>query len=307
MLVSSYNGLTLSQGGKENSNMKNTILKFLGIALAAVVILPVARAQMGQGMGTGMGSSMGTHPSQAGPPPVQNPPAAQTPPAAVDPAEDAACKKVMGKSTDPKQVATDSNDYLKKYPTGRCAGKVYAQLSMAYFQQGDGDKAGAAAQKSLQINANDPDALPVMAMVSAQKIQPGPGLAQKIQQSENYANQGINLLNALTKPPDVTDVDFTTQRDAKLAMCHSALGLAYLWENKGPLAVQHLTMATKLENPPEALDMYLLAVALDSTGQFAQSVADYEFACPKLTGEVQQRCIGLLAEEKKKAPVAPHQ
>jgi Flp pilus assembly protein TadD len=301
MLVSSYNVLTSSQGGKEYSKMKTTILKFLGIALAAVVILPVAHAQMGQQQGMGQSSGMGQSQAQQG---QQAAPPAQAPAAApMDPAEDAACKKAMAKSTDTKQVAADSNEYLKKYPSGRCAGKVYAQLAMAYFIEGEGDKAGAAAQKALQINANDPDALPVMAIFTAHQISGGPGSAPKIKQTEDFANQGIQLLNGLTKPsPDITDADFATQRDAKLSMCHSALGLAYLFEGKGALAVQHLSMATKLTTPPDSMDMYLLAVAYDSTGQFGQAVTTFEAACPKLTGEMQQRCVGLLAEEKKKAP-----
>jgi Tfp pilus assembly protein PilF len=260
--------------------------------LAAVVILPVARAQMGQSQGMGMGQPSGMGQPQQG----QAAPPAQTAPAAADPAEDAACKKATGKSTDPKQVVADSNEYLKKYSSGRCAGMVYAQLASAYFQQGDPDKAGAAAQKALAINANDPNALPVMAMVSANQITGGPGSAAKIKQTEDFANQGINVLNALTKSsPDMSDADFTSHRDAKLAMCHSAMGLAYLFESKGSLALQHLTMATKLENPPEPMDMYLLAVAYDATGQFGQAVTAFESACPRLTGEMQQRCISLLA------------
>jgi len=287
--------------------MKNTILKFIGLGLAAaLVVVPGALGQMGQQQGTGsQGMGQGQQQGQAQQPP---PGAAQTPPATpppVDPVEEAACKKAIGKSTDAKQVVSDSNDYLKKYPTGRCAGQVYAQLSMAYLQQGDGDKAGAAAQKAIQLNPNSPDALPVLAVVSSHEISGGPGSAQKIQATENYAHLGIQILNALQKPPDVSDVDFSTQRDEKLALCHSAMGLALLFERKGTLAVQELSAATKLESPPEPMDLYLLAVAYDAAGQINQAVTTFEAACPKLTGEMQQRCIGLLSEEKKKAPAQP--
>lgn len=279
--------------------MKNTMLKFLGIALtAAVSISPVARAQMGQqGMGSqGMGQAQ--QQQQTPPPAAQTPPA--TPPP-VDPAEEAAYKLASVRTTDGKQIVTASNDFLKKYPNSRYAGLVYAQLAMAYLQQGEGDKAGAAAQKALQINQDSPDALPVMAMVTAHLIT-GARDTQRIQQTETYANHGIQLLNALQKGPDVTDVDFTTQRNERLALCHGALGLAYLHESKGPLAVQHLVEATKLENPPDASDMYLLAVAYDSTGQNALAISTSEAACPKLSGPMQQRCIDFLKEVKAKAP-----
>jgi hypothetical protein len=75
-----------------------------------------------------------------------------------------------------------------------------------------------------------------------------------------------------------------------------------LHESKGPLAVQHLVEATKLENPPDASDMYLLAVAYDSTGQNALAISTSEAACPKLSGPMQQRCIDFLKEVKAKAP-----
>jgi tetratricopeptide (TPR) repeat protein len=291
--------------------MKNTMWKFLGIGLAAaIVISPAARAQMGQqqqGMGQGMGSqsqTMGTTPqqsqgqqgTQATPP--QTPPATQ-PPASAE--EEAAYKKVAA-SSDPKQLIADATDFLKKFPASRYNASVYAQLSMAYFLQGDGDKAGAAAQKALQLNPTSPDALPVMAMVTSHQIPGGPGSAPKIQATENYANQGIQQLNALTKPAEISDADFTAQRNVKLAMCHSALGLAYLHEGKGSMAVQHLLEATKLETPPDAMDTYLLAVAYDATNQFGLAVTSFEAACPKLQGEMQQRCNDLLKEEKKKAP-----
>ncbi len=286
--------------------MKNTMLKFLGFGLAAVVVIsPVARAQMGQQQ-QGMGSSGMAQAQQQQQTP---PPAAQTPPATpppVDPAEEAACKKVTGKSTDAKQTISDSNDFLKKYPSSRCAGSVYAQLAMAYLQEGKGDEAGAAAQKALQLNPNNADALPVMALVSSHQIPSGLGAAQKIQATENYARQGISLLNALQKPAEVSDVDFTTQRNEKLAMCHSAMGLAYLNEGKNMLAVQELAEATKLETPPDAMDMYLLAVAYDGTNQSSQAATTLEAACPKLQGEMQARCNDLLKEVRKKAP-APKQ
>jgi Tfp pilus assembly protein PilF len=292
--------------------MKNTMWKFLGIGLAAAIaISPVAQAQMGQqGMGSqGMGSQGMSQPQQQGmgqqgtgtqgtQGTAQTPPATQ-PPASAE--EEAAYKKVSS-SVDAKQVVTDATDFLKKFPSSRYASLVYAQLAMAYLQQGEGDKAGSAAQKSIQLNPNGPDAYPVIAMVSSHQIPDGPGAAQKIKATEDYANQGIQLLNALQKPPEVCDLDFTTKRNEKLAMCHSALGLAYLHEGKGGMAVQHLLEATKLEAPPDAMDMYLLAVAYDATGQFGPAASSFEAACPKFQGDMQQRCNDLLKEERKKAP-----
>jgi tetratricopeptide (TPR) repeat protein len=289
--------------------MKNTIWKFLGVVLAAaIVISPVARAQMGQqqqGMGQGMGSqtqTMGTTPqqgqgqqgTQATPP--QTPPATQ-PPAS---AEEEAAYKDFSASTDSKQIVTKATDFVKKYPSSRYASLVYATLAMAYLQEGDGPKAGAAAQKSIQLNPNGPDAYPVLAMVTSHEI-PG-GTSPKVQATENYARQGISLLNALTKPAEISDADFTAKRNEKLAMCHSAMGLAYLFENKATMAVQELEEAIKLETPPDSMDQYLMGVAYQATGKHAQAVASLTPACPKLQGEVQQRCIGLLADEKRLVP-----
>ncbi len=280
--------------------MKNTMLKFLGIALAAIVILPVARAQTGSsGMGQGR---------QSGPPPPQTPPTAATPTGAADAAEEAAFKKLVADVSDPKLLVPDSKDFLKKYPNSRYASQVYAQLAGAYVQQGDAPSAGAAARKAVELNPNSPDALPILALVSSHEItETGQVSVPKIKATEDYARQGIQLLNTLQKPPDATDADFSMRRDQKLAMCHSAMGLAYLYESKGTQAVQELSAAVKLETPPEPQDMYLYAVALDAVGQDGPAITQLEGACPKLSGEMQQRCISFMADVKRKAPGAPKQ
>jgi Tfp pilus assembly protein PilF len=287
--------------------MKNTMWKFLGIGLAAaIVISPAARAQMGQqqqGMGQGMGSqsqTMGTTPQQGQQGTQATPP--QTPPATQPPAsaEEEAAYKEFSASTDSKQIVSKATDFVKKYPSSRYASLVYATLAMAYVQEGDGAKAGAAAQKSIQLNPNGPDAYPVLAFVTSHDID-GPS-SPKIQATENYARQGISLLNSLTKPAEISDADFTAKRNEKLAMCHSAMGLAYLHENKATMAVQEFEEAIKLEAPPDSMDQYLMGVAYQATGKHAQAVASFSSACPKLQGELQQRCIGMLADEKRLVP-----
>jgi tetratricopeptide (TPR) repeat protein len=287
--------------------MKKTTLKFLGMGLATAVCLsPVARGQMGQQQGMGQQQTMSHQQStgqqtQGQTPPGQ--PQAQTAPATpppVNPQEEADYKKLSAdKSTDWKAIVTQTNDFLKKYPDSRYNSMVYYKQASAYLQLGDAKMAGGAAQKSYDLNPDNVDVLPLMAYLIARQIGEGPGAAQKTKAAEDYAHKAIQMLNNLQKQPDMSDADFEAQRKEKLSMAQSALGLAYLNENKAMEAAQALSEAIHLSAVPDPVDEYLLGVAYDNTQKYSQAVTAYE-ACAKdpLIGD---RCRANLKDAKEKA------
>jgi Flp pilus assembly protein TadD len=290
--------------------MKNMTWKFLGMGLTALIsISPVARGQMGQqGMGqqSGMGGGM-SHSTQTGQQSTQGtqqtpPPQAQTPPAAlppVDPVEEADYKKVTGKHSDPKVMVADATDFLTKYPKSRYNSIVYAQLANAYLQLGDPDKTGSAAQKAVDLNPDNPDAVSLLAYVFLRGTKAGPVTMERVRVTEALARHGIQLLNALQKPPEVSDADFDTARKEKLSMCHSAMGYAYLNESKNQEAAQELVEAIHLSSSPDPVDQFLLGVAYESSKQYAQALTAYE-ACAK-DPAIGPRCAQGLKDVKDKA------
>jgi tetratricopeptide (TPR) repeat protein len=288
--------------------MKNTTLKFLGLGLAAAVVFsPVARGQMGQqdtsprtqGMGGMAPNLVVGQQSTQGAAQSQTPPGQTATPPPVDPAEEAAFKAISTKADDPKKVIADTKDFLTKYPNSRYNSMVYYRQASAYLQLQDAKDAGVAAQKSIDLNRANADALPLIAYLIARQIDNGPNAQKEIQAAEQYAHDAIQLLNALQKPADMSDADFEAQRKEKLSMAHSALGLAYLNEGKNAEGAQALAEAIRLSATPDPVDQYLLGVAYENTKQYSQAVTAYE-ACSK-DPSIGDRCRTGLKETKDKA------
>ena len=251
----------------------------------------LSAASFAQGMGGQQGSS-GMGGQQ--PPPQQTPPTQgqATPPATpppVDPAEEAAFKKLAKvDNADANAVSNQATTFLNKYPSSKYAAQVYAQLAGAYMQLDQADKALVAGMKSLELSHNtNVDALAVMAVVTSRRFDPKkPTAAADLAATEGYGRQGIQLLTALVKPADADEATFTKTKNQRLAMCYSGLGLALLNEGKYAEAAQNFGEATKLENPPEPVDLYLLASALFDSKQFTQAVVAYN-DCVKEAGQMQ--------------------
>jgi tetratricopeptide (TPR) repeat protein len=235
----------------------------------------------------------------------QSPPPAAP---AVDPAEEAAYKQVTSNTvTDPKAVVAAGEDFLKKYPNSRYVGFVYARLTSAYYTLGDADKMIADGNKALELIPDNVDVLAIMAVATSRRIDPSQLDAdQKMRATETYAKNGIMLMNQLQKPADANEEQWNHARDEKLAMCYSALGLVYLHRNSATEAVQALTEATKLENPPDPVDQYLLGVSLKATKDYANAITVLD-ACAKQDGPMQPRCKQELESVKKAAANVPKQ
>jgi tetratricopeptide (TPR) repeat protein len=294
--------------------MKITGLKVFGVAMAGLLVL--SAASFAQGMGGQQGSS-GSGMGGQQPPPQQTPPAQgqATPPATpppVDPAEEAAFKKLAKvDNADANAVSNQASSFLNKYPNSKYAAQVYAQLAGAYMQLDQADKALVAGKKSLELSNNtNVDALAVMAVVTSRRFdtknKTQQAQAADLAATEAYGRQGIQLLTALVKPAEADEATFTKTKNQRLAMCYSGLGLALWNEGKYAEAAQNFAEATKLENPPEPVDLYLLGLASMETKQFAQAMTAFT-DCVKEAGQmqgmdgIQTECKTKQAEARKQA------
>lgn len=295
--------------------MKMTTGKILCPAAVLLLALPAAgwARQMGQ-----MGQQQQTPPQQqqqqnqqgqTGQTPPGQAAAPATPAAPpVDPAEqkDYDAFNTL-KGDDPTVVIKQGEGFLTKYPNSRFTGTVYARLTVAYMNTGDENKMNAAGEKALELSPNNVDVLPVMAMATSRRLNPGDmDYPQKLRKTQTYANSGIQSLNSLQKPAAMTDEDFAHARDEKLAMCYSALGLAELDQNKPVDATQHFTEALKLESSPDPVDQYLLGMSFMGQNQFAQAATAFD-ACAKPGTAMSDRCKQEREDAKKKVAAAPKQ
>ena len=210
---------------------------------------------------------------------------------------DAQAKKAKGVD----ELIRLGEGFVKKFPESRFNSAVFASLAAAYQsvnREADMFRAG---EKSLELNPDQIDALSLMAWVTPRRLnQDDLALAQKLQKSEEYGKRCLQILEELVKPETIDEVEFTTSRNEKLSMCHSGLGLVFLYTDRFADSAAELEKATTLTLNPEPTDFFVLGRAYDLLKRFHDAVAAYE-KCSEKFSAVQASCKQLLAAAKKQA------
>jgi tetratricopeptide (TPR) repeat protein len=292
--------------------MKNLTVKVSGLAIAMLLALPAISMAQSMGQTSGMGSGMSTPPNQQTQqaPPQDSKPAAPATPAApvLDPKEEAAFKNVSAmQMSKPEDVAKAGEGFAKMYPKSNHLETIYSILAAAYMQMGDDTNMFKYGRMTLQMNKDNIDALAVMSVATARKIDPDnrADALQKEKSVEDWSARCISTLQALVKPDNVTDADFARSRDGKLAMCYSGLGQTDLFEGKNADAVKVLSTATKLEGTtPDPVDLYLLGMAYQANRQFSDAVTVFQQCVKDTDQRMVPICTDQLNNAKKEAAKA---
>jgi len=295
--------------------MKRTLLKTGGIALFVLLLVATGKAQMSQ---TPAPSTPPASPTQgpsgqlpsgqlpSGQLPGAGQPGAQAAPA-VNKDEEAAYKafyEALGPDST-KQIQL-GEDFVTKYPDSRYLSIVYSRLALDYMQANDSDKMIAAAQKAVDLNPDNPDALSLIVWAMARKTNPStPGASDEYLKLENYGHHAITLISTMSKPEGMDDAQFTAAKNDKLSMCYSGLGLIDFKRQKFDDSVAELTQAVQLANSPDPVDYFLLGHADEAVSHYQDAIAAYTKCVSE--GPVQERCKIGLDDAKQKALTAPAQ
>jgi hypothetical protein len=292
--------------------MKSRVLelKIGGTVLLALLFIATGRAQMNQT------PAQSTPPAQSPstPPPSGQPPAAGQAPATpatppVDKAEEDAYRAFIAAHGpgDPTPEITLGEAFVTKYPSSRYLPSVYAALAIAYLsrgQDGDSDKMVADAQKAVDLDPDNVDALSLLVWAKARTVNPGtPGANDEFLKLENYAHHAIALVSTMTKPATLDDAQFTAAKNDNLSMCHSGLGLIEFKTGKYDEAVADMTQAVQLANSPDPVDYFILGHADEATNRFEDAMTAFSKCSDG--GPMQARCQSGLDDAKKKALLAP--
>jgi S1-C subfamily serine protease len=192
-------------------------------------------------------------------------------------------------------------DFLKKFPESRYREGVYSSLANAYLSAGQEDKMFVAGEKVLELNQNNVDMLALMALTMPRRVSMNSlDAEQKLQKSEKYSKQGISLIEAMAKPANMADEDFTKAKNEKLSMCHSGLGVTYFHRQKFADAAAELEQATKLAAAPDPVDFYVLGIAYHQAKHFADAATAFGH-CGEITSQLQEACKKNAEADKKLA------
>ena len=213
--------------------------------------------------------------------------------------EDAAYKAVYdNRAGDPKHLIEVGESFLAKYPMSIYAGAVYSTLTTAYLSVGQEDKFLEAGNKALEINPDNVDVLPLMAMAIPRRINSKTTDApQQLQKAQTFGKHGVDLLTSMPKPADIDDATFQKIKNDKLAMCHSGLGVASFQLGKYPESITELSQAVLLASVPDPVDYYLLGKADQATNHFTDAITAFN-KCAAV-GPLQAQCKAGADQTKK--------
>ena len=281
--------------------MKTMVGKIIWLNVLALVLLPVAWANGGQGYGQGQQTPpKPAPPAQPGQTGAQ--PAAPAPPP-VNAEEEAAYKAFFEFRGEPSRKVQLGDEFLKKFPESRYRTGVYSGMASAYAALGEQEKIVAAGEKALELSPDEVNVLALLALVLPRTVNPGSlDTDQKLEKAEKYSKQAITLLATMQKPAGLTDEDFAKAKNDRLSMCHSGLGIGYFHRQKYADSAAELEQATQLVSPPDPVDLYVLGLAYMNTKRFADA-ANALGRCVDGTGPgpFQDRCKQGAEQAKKQA------
>lgn len=246
-------------------------------------------------------------PAQQGTKPaLQNPiaPAVAPLPTPVDPKEDAAFKSFMAlnpmSATEVDKEIQTGEDFLKAYPSSRYLESVYSRLSNAYYQKRQLDKMYEEGEKALALNGDDLSILTLLGEMLPRGDANDPNFKDKLSQAEQYDRHALDLLPTLTKPAGITDEQFTKVKSNAIVAAHGGLGVALFREGKAADAVPELQKATEGATNPDAVNLYVLGLALDGVQKYSEATKAFD-GCAQVASPLQDRCKQGSADAKTKA------
>jgi tetratricopeptide (TPR) repeat protein len=257
---------------------------FLGFAAAILLAPGISTAQnAAMGSESGPGKSMQQNGvKDAGVPPAKK--------EKINKAEEAAYKAILAAQTsDPATKIQLGEDFATKFPNSRYLPGIYGILTGSYFATGNMEKMFSTGDKAIQLDPQNVDVMSLLAMAIPRRAKATtPEGAQQLQEAETYAHRTIDIIPTLEKPATVDDAVFEKEKNDKLALAHSGLGLIDIQHSKFEDARTELTQAVQLASTPDPVDYFLLGNADAKASYLNGAIAAYEKCAA--TGPLAAQC-----------------
>jgi len=137
----------------------------------------------------------------------------------LDTYSDYAVFAVALKTTDPQKIIAIAETLQQRSPKSEYMGKLTGRYLAALQQAGQLDKVGPAADKILQADPNNQDALLAAANFNMER--------QNLDKSLSLAAKLVEVLQAAKKPEEISDADWKKKKDGMLAVAYWIQGLDY--------------------------------------------------------------------------------
>jgi tetratricopeptide (TPR) repeat protein len=145
--------------------------------------------------------------------------------------EESAAFQALRNELDPDRVIQMANDFETNHPSSALLSMVYSIAASAYQQKGEIERVVEYGEKSLKLKPDNLLSLLIMAsMLPQPQLLRGGDLdkEKKLNLAEAYANQALELIDALPQQPDDTEEQANQRKAILRTEPHSALGMVHL-------------------------------------------------------------------------------
>jgi tetratricopeptide (TPR) repeat protein len=244
--------------------MKRTavILEVLSIALCA------AAQNSGQPAQQTPPAASQTAPAQTAPPPAKRPPQAKT-----QPEFDA--WKAAAANTDPAAFEKAADDFATKYPDSELRALLYKNAMRLYQNANNGEKAEAMGRKVLSFDADDPEALVIVAEVIAERTRDTDlDKDQRYDEATKMAQKATSTVDTDVNVPAGTPQDkLDAYKSLLRSNAYSIVGTIAYKKDNFPVAQENLQKSIDaFPSQPDPVVVLRLALALDKQQKYPEAL-----------------------------------
>jgi tetratricopeptide (TPR) repeat protein len=214
---------------------------------------------------------------------------------------------------DPDKAIEAAENLITKFADTEFKGIALNIEADAWQRKGDFNKMEIFADRVLEVNPQDSQALLMLAKHYATHTRENDlDREEKLGKAEKYANLLIDVAKTLPKPSaQFTDEQWVGARKDTAAEAYNVIGQANLTRKKYDAAAAGFKSAVDSASAPEPAYMVRLALALQSGGKYDEAIAwcDKAEAVPNVHPQVKAVAAQIKAQAVKaaaaKAPVTP--
>ena len=195
-------------------------------------------------------------------------------------------------ATDPDARIAAAENLLTKFADTEFKAVALQVAAASAQQKNDFEKMVIYSERTIDA---DPQNYPAMLMLAngiAQKTREFDlDKEEKLQRSEKYAHQALELINTAAKPrADITDEQWEAAKKDYQAQAHEALGLAAMVREKYDVAANEFKTSSEVSPTPDQATLVRLAAAYNLSGKpdVAIAVLDKLLAMPDLNPQIKQ-------------------
>ncbi|MBI4873982.1 MAG: hypothetical protein HY822_05035 [Acidobacteria bacterium] len=176
---------------------------------------------------------------------------------------------------DPDARIAAAKDLETKFADTEFKSLARLMVALSYQQKNDPDNMIIAAERTLEADANNYQAMLMIAEALAQRTRENDlDKEEKLARSEKMSNGAIASINAAAKPrPDITDEQWTGAKKDFAAQAHQALGMAAMVRKKYDVAVAEFKTAVEGATQPDPATMVRLGAVYNLAGKPDEAIA----------------------------------